>query len=68
MDEKSLKVLEWPKIRELVAAKTSFSLSRQEILKLLPSKDRDEVCRRLGLTTEAARLLQKKGAAPFGGA
>ncbi|NLJ80534.1 MAG: endonuclease MutS2 [Firmicutes bacterium] len=68
MEEKSLKVLEWPKVKKLVAAKTSFSLGRQKVEQLVPSADKEEVTARLALTSEALRLLNRYGDAPFGGA
>ena len=36
MNEKSLRLLEWWKVRELVASRTSFSLSREAISALMP--------------------------------
>ncbi|HHU62411.1 MAG: endonuclease MutS2 [Bacillota bacterium] len=68
MNEKSLKVLEWPKVREIVADKTSFSLSREAIQKLMPGTNLVEINRQLELTSEAVRMLVKQGEAPFGGA
>lgn len=68
MNEKSLKVLEWPKVRKIVAEKTSFSLSREKIGQLMPSTDLEEINHSLALTSEAVRLLWKHGEAPFGGA
>ena len=68
MNEKSLRVLEWPKVRELVAERTSFSLSRERINELVPHTDLSDVVRSLALTSEGVRLLWKHGDAPFGGA
>lgn len=68
MNEKSLRVLEWPKVRQLVAERASFSLSRELINELLPKTDVQEVVRDLSLTSEGVRLLWKHGDAPFGGA
>lgn len=68
MNEKSLRVLEWPKVRELVAERTSFSLSRERINQLVPSTQLAEVRRQQSLTSEAVRLLWKHGEPPFGGA
>lgn len=68
MNEKSLRVLEWPKVRELVASRTSFSLSRDLVSELTPKTTLNEVTRELALTTEGVRLLWKHGEAPFGGA
>ena len=68
MNQKSLRVLEWSKVREQVAAKASFSLSREAVEGLSPSTKLDEVVHQLTLTSEALRLLWKHGEAPFGGA
>lgn len=68
MNEKSLRVLEWHKVRELVASRTSFSLSRERMNELLPKTNLDEIEQDLALTTEGVRLLWQHGDAPFGGA
>ena len=68
MNEKSLRVLEWLKVRELVAERTSFSLSRELMGQLQPSTDFNEVVSSLTLTSEGVRLLWKHGEPPFGGA
>lgn len=68
MNEKSIRVLEWTKVRDLVAERTSFSLSRERINELVPKTDLKEVVHTLALTTEGVRLLWKHGDAPFGGA
>ncbi len=68
MNEKSLRVLEWQKVQGLVASQASFSLSRDNIKTLTPSTDLDQVKQRLALTSDAVRLLNVHGEAPFGGA
>src|SRR5690606_11829567 len=68
MNEKSLRVLEWLKVRELVAERTNFSLSRELMGQLQPSTDFNEVVSSLTLTSEGVRLLWKHGEPPFGGA
>ncbi|HHT91009.1 MAG: endonuclease MutS2 [Bacillota bacterium] len=68
MNEKSLRLLEWWKVRELVASRTSFSLSREAISALMPRTQLAAVQRDLALTSEGVRLLWKHGDAPFGGA
>lgn len=68
MNEKSFRVLEWAKVRELVAARTSFSVSRALVQKLEPSTDWHQVIHRQALTSDALRLLDLHGEAPFGGA
>ncbi len=61
-------MLEWPKVKELVAEKASFSLGREAVLQLSPKTDLTEVVQELKLTSDAVRLLWKHGDAPFGGA
>ncbi|HBG08460.1 MAG: endonuclease MutS2 [Limnochordia bacterium] len=68
MNEKSLRVLEWPKVRKLVADRASFSLSREMLNELMPKTDLHQVMMDLSLTTEGVRLLWKHGEPPFGGA
>lgn len=68
MNDKSLRVLEWPKVRDLLESKASFSLSKDVIRELMPSTDLVTVVEQLQLTSEALRLLWKHGEAPFGGA
>lgn len=68
MDERSLRILEWDKIKQQVAEFASFSLGKQLILALEPSANFDEVERNLEQTTQALALLWKHGVPPFGGA
>jgi len=68
MNEKSLRVLEWPKVRQMVVDRASFSLSREMLGQLQPKTELSEVVRDLNLTTEGVRLLWKHGEPPFGGA
>lgn len=68
MNEKSLKALEWPKVRERVALRASFSLSRDHLNELEPMFELEEINTELALTSEAVRLLWQHGDAPFGGA
>ncbi len=57
MHDRDLELLEFPKIREILAGFTSFSPSRQLALNLTPVSDEDEVSRRLRQSAEARRLL-----------
>ena len=68
MNDKSLRVLERPKVKELVDEKASFSLGREAVLQLSPKTALTEVVQELKLTSDAVRLLWKHGDAPFGGA
>jgi len=68
MDQRSLRVLEWDKIKQQVAELASFSLGKQRALNLHPSDEYQEVEARQELTTQAVALLWKQGTPPFGGA
>lgn len=57
MDEKSLGMLEFPKVREILAGFTSFSASRDLAVSLHPSTDPELVSLLLTQSTEARRLL-----------
>ncbi|MCD6568159.1 MAG: endonuclease MutS2 [Dehalococcoidia bacterium] len=57
MDEKSLEMLEFPRIREIMAGYASFSASRELALGLQPGSSYEEVERLLGQVTEARSLL-----------
>jgi DNA mismatch repair protein MutS2 len=66
--ESTLQTLEFPRIREHLARYTAFSASRVLALDLLPTTDREEVCRRLRLTGEARHLLDERPETSVGGA
>jgi DNA mismatch repair protein MutS2 len=57
MHNKSLLTLEYPKILTQVAQEAAFSASKELVLALEPTPDRDEASLRLAYTTEAVRLL-----------
>lgn len=57
MDERDLELLEFHKIREMLASFTSFSASRELALNLSPLPDREEVSILLKQSAEARRLL-----------
>jgi len=58
MDAKDLELLEFPRIREMVAGYCSFQLSRDAALKIVPSADADMVKIRLEECREARMLLE----------
>ena len=60
MDSKDLFLLEFPRIREIIAGFCSFSLSREAALSLTPSSDFAEVEARLAESVEARQLLEKE--------
>ena len=57
MDDKSLEMLEFPRIREILAGYTSFSASREMAMTLKPLHDYEQISRLLRQTAEARRLL-----------
>ncbi len=57
MDAKSLEMLEFPRIREILAGYTSFSASRELAEGLTPRPDYETVSRLLAQTAEARSLL-----------
>ena len=57
MGDRDLELLEFHKIREIVAGFTSFSASRELVLNLTPLSDEEEVRLRLRQSAEARRLL-----------
>ncbi len=57
MDDKNLEMLEFPKIREILAEYTSFSTSRQLALSIYPSSSRDGITLLLKQSAEARHLL-----------
>ena len=64
--EKTLKTLEFDKIRQMLASHALTEGAKEAALSLLPTSDRDEVLARLRRTTDAKRLMNIKGMPPFG--
>ncbi len=67
MDSRSLRVLEFDKIRERLAQFTSFSLGAECARALLPSDDFRQVAEWLAETREARQLLDEKNDIYVGG-
>jgi len=67
MDDKSLEMLEFPRILERLARHTSFSAGRELALALRPSPDPEEVRRRLAETGQARALLSSRSCPSLGG-
>jgi len=57
MDNKSLEMLEFPRIREILAGFTSFSASRELATTLKPQHDHEQISLWLGQAAEARQLL-----------
>ena len=67
MDKHTLELLEFHKVRSLVAAQAACSLGKDAALRLEPSLDLGEVRARQALTTEMADALGSGLYPPFGG-
>lgn len=67
MDEKTLVMLEFPKILERLAGYTSFSASGELARALAPTTDLDDARLRLAQTSEARRLLSIDADVSVGG-
>ncbi len=67
MDTHTLELLEFDKVRALVAAQAACSLGKEAASKLEPSLDPAEVRDRQALTTEMADALSAGLVPPFGG-
>jgi DNA mismatch repair protein MutS2 len=59
MDSKSLELLEFPKVRELLAGYTSFEVSHDLALQIAPSNDASAIARLLEQSAQARRLLDE---------
>ncbi len=68
MNERTIKVLEFSKVLERLAAHTSFSAGRELALNLTPSLEVAEVQMRQDITAEARRLIETRPEVTLGGA
>ncbi|MGD1119588.1 MAG: endonuclease MutS2 [Dehalococcoidales bacterium] len=68
MDEKSLEMLDFPKIRETLAGHTSFSASRELAMELRPLDSFEQISLLLRQTAEARQLLGYNRGFSIGGA
>lgn len=57
MDDKSLEILEFPRIREILAGFTAFSASHELALEIQPLSDYEQISLLLRQSAEARRLL-----------
>jgi len=67
MDAHTLELLEFDKVRALVAAQAACSLGKDAARRMEPSRDIDEIRSRQALTTEMADALSSGLYPPFGG-
>ena len=61
MDNKSLEMLEFPRIREIIAGYTTFAVSHELAMNLEPRTDHEPVLLLLSQTAEARQLLTLDG-------
>lgn len=67
MNEKTYRVLEYNKIKELLVNEAASSMTKNLIKDLLPSIHEYEIRERMAETTEAVSVIMHKGALPLGG-
>ncbi|AIF51428.1 endonuclease MutS2 [Pelosinus sp. UFO1] len=67
MDASVLKTLEYNKIREMLADKSSSIMGRELAEKLVPANDFAEVTKRIAETREAREILDAMSSIPLGG-
>ncbi|MFW6162685.1 MAG: endonuclease MutS2, partial [Planctomycetota bacterium] len=67
MDPHSLDILEYAKVKGMLAGYAASSLGRAEIETLEPMTDPDRVRRAIGQTTEVRQLIELKGRLPAAG-
>ncbi len=64
--EKTIRILEFDKIREMLASCAATQGAKAMAIRLTPTDERDSVVRRQKRTSDARRLLEVKGTPPFG--
>lgn len=67
MDERTLRVLDYPAVKEMLAARASSSLGRRKAVSAYPSTEIKRINSWLDETTEAVKLISELGSFPFGG-
>ena len=66
MNERTYRVLEFDKVKELLREEAASLMTRKVIEELLPSTDKYEIRERMAETTEAVSVIMKKGTLPLG--
>lgn len=67
MNEKTFRVLEYDKIKDMLKEEAASQMTRAVISELAPSYDAYKIRQWQGETTEAVTVILKKGALPLGG-
>ena len=66
MNKKGLKVLEYNKIIELLSSQAGSEMAKEKLKALTPSDNAAEIREHLSETTEAVRVIVRKGSLPVG--
>ena len=67
MDQKTLSILEFNKVREQLAAHAAFALGRERALSLEPAVELEIIEARQRETAEALEIINREGGLPLGG-
>jgi DNA mismatch repair protein MutS2 len=67
LQQRIFKVLEFDKVKEQLLTHVASSLGREQVMRLMPSSDYEEVLKRQDATDEAVTVLRVKGNVPLGG-
>jgi len=67
MDEQSLRVLEYERVRELLLAHASCELGKERVRAMAPLTDLREIEQRQAETAEACLVIEEQGGIPLGG-
>lgn len=67
MNEKTYKVLEYDRIKELLGNEAASAMTKKLISELRPSVNEHEIRESMAETTEAVTVIMHKGALPLGG-
>jgi len=67
MDEQSLRVLEYERVRELLLAHASSELGKERVRAMVPLTDLREIEQRQAETAEACLAIEEQGGIPLGG-
>jgi len=67
MDTRTLRLLEYDKIREMLRGHAASTIGQEQIARMRPVRDAGIVRQRMEETSEARMLVSEQGAAPLGG-
>ncbi len=67
MNEKALRVLEYPRIIDMLVQEAGSAPGKEKCRQLMPSSDISEICRMQAETADALKRIYKKGSLSFSG-